>query len=63
MLFCERSATNYKVEYSFKDLYGISGQNLLYYDFAIMDEDEKVVELIECQGEQHYKPVYIFRGY
>lgn len=53
---------NYRVEYKFSDLYGIGGQNLLCYDFAIMDEYEKVVALIECQGEQHYKPVMEFGG-
>lgn len=53
---------NYRVEYRFSDLYGIGGQNLLCYDFAIMDEYVKVVALIECQGEQHYKPVKEFGG-
>lgn len=53
---------NYRVEYKFQDLYGIGGQNLLCYDFAIIDEYEKVVALIECQGEQHYKPVKEFGG-
>lgn len=53
---------NYRVEYSFSDLYGICGQNLLCYDFAIIDKYEKVVALIECQGEQHYKPVKEFGG-
>lgn len=43
-------------------MYGIYGQKLLRYDFAVMDEDGKVVVLIECQGEQHYKPVEEFGG-
>lgn len=52
----------YRVEYSFSNLYGIGGQNLLCYDFAVMGEDGKVMALIECQGEQHYKPIEEFGG-
>lgn len=58
----QESNINYRVEYSFPELYGIYGQKLLRYDFAVMDEDGKVVALIECQGEQHYKPIEEFGG-
>lgn len=53
---------DYRVEFSFKDLYGIGNKNLLRYDFAIYDENKNIKALIECQGEQHYKPVKEFGG-
>ena len=52
---------DYEVEYSFDDLYGIGGVNLLRYDFAIK-ENGVIVYLIECQGEQHFMPVDEFGG-
>ena len=53
---------DYEVEYSFDDLYGIAGQNLLRFDFAVKDANNKVKCLIECQGEQHFMPVEEFGG-
>jgi len=52
----------YRVEYSFPDLYGIEHKKLLRYDFAIFDENNNIKYLIECQGEQHYRPVKEFGG-
>lgn len=52
----------YRVEVSFEDLYGIGNKNHLRYDFAIFDDDNNIKYLIECQGEQHYKPVAEFGG-
>ena len=52
----------YQVEYSFPDLYGCFGKKLLRFDFAILNEDKSVKFLIECQGEQHSKPVDEFGG-
>lgn len=52
----------YKVEVSFQDLYGIGNKKLLRYDFAIYDDKNNVKYLIECQGEQHYRPVEEFGG-
>lgn len=40
-------------EYSFEDLRNKSG-NLLRFDFAILDDDDAVVMLVEYQGAQHY---------
>ena len=53
---------NYFVEYSFPDLYGNQGVNLLRFDFAIFNKDGSINCLIECQGEQHYQPVDEFGG-
>ena len=53
---------DYEVEYSFSDLYGAAGKNLLRFDFAIKDNEGNLKHLIECQGEQHYKPVDEFGG-
>lgn len=52
----------YQVEYSFSDLYGIYGKNKLRYDFAILENDGSIKHLIECQGEQHFKPIEEFGG-
>lgn len=40
-------------EYSFYDLKGTNG-GYLRYDFAILDNNNKVVRLIEFDGEQHF---------
>lgn len=53
---------DYEVEFSFSDLYGIAGKNLLRFDFAIKDDTGNLKYLIECQGEQHYQPVEEFGG-
>lgn len=43
---------NFLTQYSFNDLYG--DKNLLRFDFAILDNDNSLLCLIEFQGEQHY---------
>lgn len=53
---------SYRVEVSFSDLYGISGNKLLRFDFAVYNKDGSIKCLIECQGEQHYKPIDEFGG-
>lgn len=52
----------YRVEVSFPELYGTERKNLLKFDFAIYDIDGNIKCLIECQGEQHYRPVEEFGG-
>lgn len=52
----------YRVEYRFSDLLGVSNQYPLKFDFAVFNENGEVKALIECQGEQHYKPVDEFGG-
>lgn len=52
----------YRVEVEFQDLYGVGQKNLLRYDFAVLYLDNSIKCLIECQGEQHYKPVDEFGG-
>ena len=56
------SDVKYAVEYSFSDLYGNRGVNLLRFDFVIFDDSGDIKCLIECQGEQHYRPVDEFGG-
>lgn len=46
---------------SYQDLVGVGGK-LLSYDFLVKDVGGQPVCLIECQGEQHYKPVAFFGG-
>lgn len=52
----------YRVEESFPDLYGASESWPLRFDFAILNPDGTIKSLIECQGEQHSKPVAAFGG-
>lgn len=52
----------YRVEFSFPELYGAGARNLLRYDFAVLNADNNVKCLIECQGEQHFQPVDEFGG-
>lgn len=52
----------YRVEVSFPDLYGAGNTNLLKYDFSVLNENGTIKCLIECQGEQHSKPVDEFGG-
>ena len=53
---------NYEFESqkSYDDLRGICG-SLLYYDFLVL-KDGVPFCLIECQGEQHYRPIKKFGG-
>lgn len=54
---------NYCTQIMFKDdnLTGVGGR-YLSYDFAIFDDSGKISVLIECQGQQHYKPLEFFGG-
>lgn len=57
-----KHGVQYRVEVSFPELYGTERKNLLRFDFAIYDIDGNIKCLLECQGEQHYKPVEEFGG-
>ncbi|MDA1657933.1 hypothetical protein [Bacillus cereus group sp. TH150LC] len=52
----------HRVEVEFQDLYGVGKKNLLRYDFAVLGSGNSIKCLIECQGEQHSKPVDEFGG-
>lgn len=51
---------NFVSQYKFNDLYG--NINHLRFDFAILQEDNSIMCLIEYQGKQHYEPVEHFGG-
>lgn len=51
---------DYQKQVKFDGLTGNKGAKLSY-DFAILN-DGKITHLIECQGEQHYKPVILYGG-
>lgn len=63
----ERDIANYlrekkipfKIQYTFP---GLVGQYLLKFDFAVFDNNDNLIALIEYQGEQHYGPVDFFGG-
>lgn len=50
----------YIQEYSFQDLIG--DKKPLRFDFAILNENDEIIYLIECQGEQHKKAIEYFGG-
>ena len=52
----------FEEEYSFPDLVSSSGRPLRF-DFAVFDDDENLLFLIEYQGIQHYEPKSKFGGY
>lgn len=58
--FLKLNGYDYDFQISFDNLQNIRG-NKMYYDFGIY-KDGKICCLIECQGEQHYKPVDFFGG-
>lgn len=51
---------DFEAQKTYPDLRGISG-SLLYYDFLIL-KNNKPFCVIECQGEQHYRPIKRFGG-
>lgn len=52
---------NYKTQYTFEDCVSPIG-NLLRFDFAIFDENNHLLSLIEYNGRQHYEPIEYFGG-
>lgn len=50
---------NFNKEYTYDDC---KYKYKLRFDFAIMDNDDKVLFLIEYDGQQHFKPVESFGG-
>ncbi len=62
MSYLENTGCFYRTQIKYNDLTGIN-QKPLSYDFGIYDEkEEHLLCLIECQGQQHYKPVDLFGG-
>lgn len=46
---------NFKTQYTFPDL---KVQELLRFDFAILDNNNNLIQLIEYQGKQHFIPYH-----
>ncbi|WP_294338115.1 DUF2726 domain-containing protein [uncultured Clostridium sp.] len=57
--YLRKENIKYKIQYGFPDLVGGAP---LKFDFAIFDKNEKLVALIEYQGEQHYSVINFFGG-
>lgn len=51
----------YQVEVSADGIYGIDNHTLLRFDFAVY-KGGQLFAFLECQGEQHYKPVKEYGG-
>ena len=56
-----KHAVKYQVEVSVDGVYGIDNETPLRFDFAVYKEG-KLFAFLECQGEQHYKPIAEFGG-
>lgn len=56
-----KNGINYKTQYSFDDCLSPK-QSKLFFDFALLDEENNIIKLIEFDGEQHYKPIEYFGG-
>lgn len=52
---------NYKTQYGFRELKSNKGW-MLKFDFAIFDNNENLMCLIEYQGQQHYDNSYGWFG-
>lgn len=52
---------DFRSEYIFSDLRS-DRDGYLRYDFALLDQDNKPIRLIEFDGEQHFNPVDCFGG-
>ena len=50
---------NYQKEFSFQDL---QDKRPLLFDFALFNENNDLIALLECNGRQHYSPVSFFGG-
>lgn len=55
-----KSNIKYKRQYSFKDLKGRG--RVLSFDFALFDDKDNVICIIEYDGEQHFKPIEYWGG-
>ena len=51
----------FEEEYSFSDLFYLSQQNPLCFDF-VFKKDGLVIGLLEYNGKQHYEPIEFFGG-
>lgn len=56
-----KHGVEYLVEVSVDGLYGIDNTTPLRFDFAVY-KGGQLLAFLECQGEQHYKPVDEFGG-
>lgn len=56
-----KNCVNFIREYTFKNLISEDGYQLRF-DFAIVDNEGKVLQLIEYDGPQHFKPSEHFGG-
>lgn len=55
--FLKENNINFKSEYEFEGLVGLGNRNLRF-DFAVFDEKDNVVHLIEYDGEFHFKKFF-----
>lgn len=58
----QKAGLNFKEEYSFPGLVSSTGRELRF-DFAVFDDEDNLMFLIEYQGEQHYQPKVKFGGF
>lgn len=51
----------YQQQYCFSDLISVNNARL-YFDFAILNDKDEIILLIEYNGQQHYDPIEFFGG-
>ena len=59
--FLRKHKIIFKIQYSFPNLIGL-GSAPLHFDFAVFNQKNEIIALIEYQGEQHYQPIKFFGG-
>ena len=55
--YLKSNKLNYKSQFSFEDL---KYKDTLYFDFGILDDNGNLIQLIEFNGEQHYRFIEYF---
>lgn len=60
--YLKASKVKFCTEWSDPTLRGESKKKPLYFDFAVFDDSNKLILLIEYQGYQHYQEVAMFGG-
>ena len=57
----EDNNIHFRAQYSFPDCLSENNKKL-FFDFALLNNNNEVIRLIEFDGEQHYKPSSFFGG-
>lgn len=59
--YLDTTSLSFEQQVKYPDLLGVGGK-MLSYDFIVKDSSGRILYAIECQGEQHYRPIRRFGG-